>query len=67
MGVDEGTALAAEIGVPARFVHLEVTDEASWAASVQVAVDGFGSLTVLVNNAGIAEASTSRRSTGSWA
>jgi len=52
---DEGAAVAAEIGDAARYVHLDVTDEASWAAATQVAIDAFGALTVLVNNAGIAE------------
>jgi len=52
---DEGAALAAAIGDAARFVPLDVTDEASWAGAVEAAVDAFGSLTVLVNNAGIAE------------
>jgi 3alpha(or 20beta)-hydroxysteroid dehydrogenase len=35
------------------FVHLDVTDEHSWAAAVAATVERFGSLSVLVNNAGI--------------
>jgi 3alpha(or 20beta)-hydroxysteroid dehydrogenase len=50
---DEGTQLAHELGEAARFVHLDVTDESSWAAAVRVAVAEFGALNVLVNNAGI--------------
>jgi 3alpha(or 20beta)-hydroxysteroid dehydrogenase len=50
---DEGAALAADIGDPAVFTHLDVTDESSWTGAVETAVDRFGSLSVLVNNAGI--------------
>lgn len=47
--VDGGAALAAELGDAARFVRLDVSDEASW-------LDAFATcdrLDVLVNNAGI--------------
>ncbi len=50
---DEGKAVAAEIGDAARYVHLDVGDEAQWAAAVAYAEDEFGPVTVLVNNAGI--------------
>ena len=50
---DEGRALAEELGDAARYVHLDVTSEADWAAAVSTAVDEFGGLNVLVNNAGI--------------
>jgi 3alpha(or 20beta)-hydroxysteroid dehydrogenase len=50
---DEGTLLAKELGDAACFMHLDVASEADWAAAVQGAVDAFGSLNVLVNNAGI--------------
>ncbi|MFC8043596.1 glucose 1-dehydrogenase [Nocardia sp. NPDC057353] len=50
---DEGKALAEEIGPNARYVHLDVTQPEEWEAAVAVAVQEFGSLTVLVNNAGI--------------
>ncbi|ANJ29013.1 glucose 1-dehydrogenase [Agromyces aureus] len=53
---DEGRALAAELGERARFVHLDVTDEDSWASAVAASIDAFGSIDVLVNNAGIANA-----------
>ena len=35
------------------FVHLDVTDEAGWRAAVAAAQAAFGSVDVLVNNAGI--------------
>jgi 3alpha(or 20beta)-hydroxysteroid dehydrogenase len=50
---DEGTALAAELGDAARYVHLDVTSEDDWAAAVELAVAEFGKLDVLFNNAGI--------------
>lgn len=46
---DEGAAAAEAIGAAARYVHLDVSDEASWEA----AVDGLDALHVLVNNAGV--------------
>ena len=48
---DQGEALAAELGDSARYCHLDVTDEADWAAGVQLAVSDFGGLHVLVANA----------------
>jgi 3alpha(or 20beta)-hydroxysteroid dehydrogenase len=45
----EGEQTAAAIGDAARYVHLDVTDEASWEAAVAAC----GDLHVLVNNAGI--------------
>jgi 3alpha(or 20beta)-hydroxysteroid dehydrogenase len=50
---DEGRATAEEIGDAARYVHLDVTDEAQWHAAVEAAEAAFGPVTVLVNNAGI--------------
>lgn len=40
-------------GGEATYVHLDVTNEASWRAAVDTAVSRYGALHVLVNNAGI--------------
>ena len=53
---DEGRRVEAEIlelGGQATYVHLDVTQEADWAAAVNRAVSEYGKLDVLVNNAGI--------------
>ena len=49
----QGEAVAADIGDAARYVHLDVGDEGQWADVVASTVESFGSLDVLVNNAGI--------------
>ena len=43
----------AEAGGEAVFVHLDVTSEADWQNAVDAAVERFGGLHILVNNAGI--------------
>lgn len=50
---DEGRAVAAELGDAARYVHLDVTQPEQWTGAVDTAVNEFGGLHVLVNNAGI--------------
>ncbi|MEV6432238.1 glucose 1-dehydrogenase [Nocardia sp. NPDC051463] len=50
---DEGAALAEELGDNAVYVHLDVREPQQWRDAVATAVDRFGSLNVLVNNAGI--------------
>ncbi len=51
---DEGAKLADQLGDAARFVHLDVTEPDDWQRAVHTAVDAFGTLNVLVNNAGVA-------------
>ncbi|HTK66107.1 MAG TPA: glucose 1-dehydrogenase [Pseudonocardia sp.] len=53
---DEGEALAKEIGEAAHYRHLDVTQEDEWTAAVADAVERFGKVDVLVNNAGILRA-----------
>ncbi|MHB8693892.1 MAG: SDR family oxidoreductase [Solirubrobacteraceae bacterium] len=50
----EGEALSAELGDAAIYVQLDVTDRDQWADAVSAALERFGKLNVLVNNAGIA-------------
>ncbi|MEU6188512.1 glucose 1-dehydrogenase [Nocardia sp. NPDC047038] len=50
---DEGAAVAAELGDNAAYVHLDVREPEDWRKAVGAAVERFGSLSVLVNNAGI--------------
>lgn len=51
--VDPGQALVDEIGDRARFATCNVTSEADVAAAVDLAVDDFGRLDIMFNNAGI--------------
>lgn len=53
---DKGAAVVDRItatGGQAAFVRLDVADAASWGNAVAVAIERFGALTTLVNNAGI--------------
>jgi 3alpha(or 20beta)-hydroxysteroid dehydrogenase len=51
---DKGAYVAAKLGSEScRYVHHDVTSEADWSAAVAVALSEFGSLDVLVNNAGV--------------
>jgi 3alpha(or 20beta)-hydroxysteroid dehydrogenase len=50
---DVGNKLVGELGAQARYIHLDVTDPEQWTTAVQFTLDEFGSLTGLVNNAGV--------------
>lgn len=53
VNAEAGGRLADELGDNAKFMRLDVTDEAGWAAAVAAVEAAFGPVTVLVNNAGI--------------
>jgi 3alpha(or 20beta)-hydroxysteroid dehydrogenase len=50
---EDGVKLAAELGDDVRFLRMDVTRPEDWTAAVELAVSAFGTLNVLVNNAGI--------------
>ncbi|CAK7242820.1 MAG: hypothetical protein STHCBS139747_004322 [Sporothrix thermara] len=52
LSVDAGEAVAAELGASAVFARGDVTKPADWEALLKVAVDKFGGLDIVVNNAG---------------
>jgi 3alpha(or 20beta)-hydroxysteroid dehydrogenase len=52
---EQGQDLATSLGPNAAFATLDVRDEAAWSRVAGEAVDRWGSLDVLVNNAGIAQ------------
>ena len=51
---DDGQALVAELGEASRYIHLDVTSRSEWAKAVAFTLQEFGTLNVLINNAGIA-------------
>jgi 3alpha(or 20beta)-hydroxysteroid dehydrogenase len=50
---DEGEAVADKLGSAARFLHLDVTDEAGWTRAVEETLEAHGRIDALVNNAAI--------------
>ena len=42
-----------ELGYNVTYVHLDVTDESDWQSAVQTAINAYGKLDILLNNAGI--------------
>lgn len=51
---ERGEALATELGDSAIYVHLDVSQEADWRTAIEAVEAALGSVTVLVNNAGVA-------------
>ncbi len=55
-----GEAVASRIaasGGEARFVHIDVTDDAAWQRLIAATLDAYGKLDILVNNAGLSASS----------
>src|SRR5262245_7005393 len=50
---DLGREVSAELGESARFAECDVTDETAVAAAIRLAIDTWGRLDVMFNNAGI--------------
>lgn len=50
---EQGSAVAADIGAAARFVEHDVSSEAGWETVINTALETFGQVDVLVNNAAI--------------
>jgi len=53
---DEGKKVEADVratGGDVAYLHLDVSSEADWLKAVQVAIDRYGRLDILINNAGI--------------
>ena len=50
---EKGEALVGALGDEARFIRLDVTLEADWAAAIESGEQAFGALTTVVNSAGI--------------
>jgi 3alpha(or 20beta)-hydroxysteroid dehydrogenase len=61
----EGRQVADEIGEAARYTHLDVREEDSWADAVRLARNEFGGLDGLVNNAGVVHHQTLERTSRS--
>lgn len=51
--VDRGSAVAESLGESARFLRCDVTNEDEVAASIQLAIDAWGRVDVMFNNAGV--------------
>ena len=69
VAVDDGTAITAEIGGAggeARFVRLDVANEADWASAVAETVSAFGRIDVLVNSAGVSGSHPDLLNTHTW-
>lgn len=52
---EEGRVLADELGPAADYVHLDITDDASWRAAITHTETSFGPVYALLNNAGVVQ------------
>ncbi|KXJ86371.1 3-oxoacyl-reductase [Microdochium bolleyi] len=52
LSTDSGTAVAAELGQNCAFARADVTSRDDWASLLKLALDTFGGLDIVVNNAG---------------
>lgn len=59
----EGEALAKELGPAASYLQLDVTKPSDWQSAMEAAVATYGTLNVLVNNAGVADIKPPNEST----
>lgn len=50
---DKGEKVAADLGGTAFFLHHDVSDEESWGQLVEITLETFGAINILVNNAAI--------------
>ncbi|MET0546944.1 MAG: glucose 1-dehydrogenase [Caulobacterales bacterium] len=55
---DEGTTVAASLGKQAIFQKLDVSNESDWAGAAKAALDSWGRIDILINNAAIVHAQT---------
>ena len=61
-----GAALANEIGGAACFMHLDVTSETDWAKVAAAALQDFGRIDILINNAGVSGSDPDILSMATW-
>ena len=59
---EEGQALADELGESARYVHLDVREEADWSQAIETAAS-LGPLNILINNAAVVHFSAIKETT----
>ncbi|MGI9422743.1 MAG: SDR family NAD(P)-dependent oxidoreductase [Hyphomicrobiaceae bacterium] len=66
---DEGASVVSDIaaaGGTARYVRLDISDEASWDAAVEASLAAFGKIDILINNAGISGSDPDLLSRSVW-
>ena len=66
---DEGASVVSDIsaaGGTARYVRLDISDEASWDAAVEASLAAFGNIDILINNAGISGSDPDLLSRSVW-